>query len=35
MVEKANLLAKSIIPVEFNSKEVVAAVKKLETDSKD
>ncbi len=34
MVEKANLLAKSIIPAEFNSKEVVAAVKKLETDSK-
>ena len=34
MVEKANLLAKSIIPAELNSKEVVAAVKKLETDSK-
>ena len=34
MVEKADLLAKSTIPAEFNSKEVVAAVKKLETDSK-
>ena len=34
MVQKAELLAKSIIPAEFNSKEVVAAVKKLETDSK-
>jgi superoxide dismutase len=34
MVQKAELLAKSIIPAEFNSKEVVAAVKKLEIDSK-
>jgi superoxide dismutase len=34
MVLKAELLAKSNIPAEFNSKEVVAAVKKLETDSK-
>ncbi|GAA4056496.1 hypothetical protein GCM10022388_23950 [Flavobacterium chungnamense] len=34
MVEKANLLAKSIIPDEFNKKEVVAAVQKLATDSK-
>ena len=34
MVLKAELLAKSTIPAEFNSKEVVAAVKKLETDSK-
>ena len=34
MVEKANLLAKSIIPAEFNKKEVVAAVQKLATDSK-
>ena len=34
MVEKANLLAKSIIPAEFNKKEVVAAVQKLAIDSK-
>jgi uncharacterized protein YktB (UPF0637 family) len=34
MVQKAELLAKSIIPAAFNSKEVVAAVKKLEIDSK-
>lgn len=34
MVQKAELLGKSTIPAEFNSKEVVAAVKKLETDSK-
>lgn len=34
MVAKADLLAKSIIPAEFNKKEVVAAVKKLKADSK-
>ncbi len=34
MVQKAGLLAKSIIPAEFDSKEVTAAVKKLQTDSK-
>jgi hypothetical protein len=34
MVQKAELLAKSIIPVEFNSKKVVAAVQKLKSDSK-
>jgi Iron/manganese superoxide dismutases, C-terminal domain len=34
MVEKANLLAKSTIPAEFNKKEVIAAVQKLATDSK-
>lgn len=34
MVEKANLLAKSTIPAEFNKKEVVAAVQKLAVDSK-
>ncbi len=34
MVQKAELLAKSTIPAEFNSKEVIAAVNKLETDSK-
>ncbi len=34
MVEKANLLAKSTIPAEFNKKEVVAAVQKLVVDSK-
>jgi superoxide dismutase len=34
MVEKANLLAKSTIPVEFNKKEVVATVQKLAIDSK-
>lgn len=34
MVEKANLLAKSVIPAEFNKKEVVSAVKRLAKDSK-
>jgi superoxide dismutase len=34
MVAKADLLAKSIIPAEFNKKEVVAAVQKLKGDSK-
>lgn len=34
MVAKADLLAKSIIPTEFNKKEVVAAVQKLKADSK-
>jgi len=34
MVEKANLLAKSTIPAEFNKKEVVVAVQKLVVDSK-
>ncbi len=33
MVEKADVLAKSNIPVEFNSKQVVAAVNKLKKDS--
>jgi superoxide dismutase len=34
MVEKAELLAKSVIPAEFNTKEVIAAVQKLATESK-
>ena len=34
MVLKANLLAKSTIPAEFNSKEVVQATKELATESK-
>ena len=34
MFAKADLLAKSIIPAEFNKKEVVAAVQKLKADSK-
>ncbi len=34
MVAKADLLAKSIIPTEFNKKEVVSAVQKLKVDSK-
>lgn len=34
MVQKAEALSKSTIPAEFNKKEVVAAVKKLVTDSK-
>lgn len=34
MVVKAEALAKSTIPAEFNKKEVVAAVQKLATDSK-
>lgn len=34
MVEKAEQLAKSTIPAEFNRKEVLAAVQKLVTDSK-
>ena len=32
--EKANLLASGKIPAEFNKKDVVEAVKKLQTDSK-
>ena len=34
MVLKADLLVKSIIPAEFNKKEVVAAIQKLKLDSK-
>ena len=34
MVQKSELLAKSIIPAEFNSKEVIQATKDLTTDSK-
>lgn len=34
MVAKADALAKSIIPTEFNKKEVVAAVQQLKADSK-
>ena len=34
MVEKAELLAKSAIPVEFNSKEVITTIQKLATDCK-
>jgi len=34
MVEKAEALAKSTIPAEFNKKEVVNAVNKLAKDSK-
>lgn len=34
MVLKADLVSKSIIPAEFNKKEVVAAVQKLKLDSK-
>jgi superoxide dismutase len=34
MVQKAELLAKSVIPAEFNSKEVIQATKDLVTDSK-
>lgn len=34
MAEKANLLAKSVIPAEFNKKEVISAVKRLAKNSK-
>lgn len=34
MSEKANLVAKSVIPAEFKTKKIQAAVKKLQKDSK-